>query len=102
MPVLVGISQIVTQWMTPQAGVDPAAEDDDDHAARADLRLRLGAGGALIYWLVGNVWRLGGNADELPDWSPISDDTSGRRTACETRRRREDRRCEQYEQYVVA
>ena len=26
LPILVGISQIVTQWMTPQAGVDPAQQ----------------------------------------------------------------------------
>jgi YidC/Oxa1 family membrane protein insertase len=59
MPVLVGASQILTQWMTPQAGVDPAQQ-------RMMLIMPVvlifvfvsTPAGALIYWLVGNVWRI--------------------------------------------
>lgn len=60
MPVLVGATQILQQWMTPQTGVDPAQQ-------RMMMLMPLvlifvfvsTPAGALIYWLVGNVWRIG-------------------------------------------
>jgi YidC/Oxa1 family membrane protein insertase len=59
LPVLVGVSQIVTQWMTPNAGMDPAQQ-----RMMMIMPVMLSfifissPTGALIYWLVGNVWRL--------------------------------------------
>lgn len=59
MPILVGASQIVTQLMTPQAGVDPAQQK-----MMLIMPVVLSfvfittPAGALIYWLVGNVWRI--------------------------------------------
>jgi YidC/Oxa1 family membrane protein insertase len=60
MPVLVGISQIVTQWMTPQAGVDPTQQKMMMIMPLVLIFVFVSTpSGALIYWLVGNVWRLG-------------------------------------------
>ena len=60
MPVLVGISQIVTQWMTPQAGVDPTQQKMMMIMPIVLIFVFVSTpAGALIYWLVGNVWRLG-------------------------------------------
>jgi YidC/Oxa1 family membrane protein insertase len=60
MPVLVGISQIVTQWMTPQAGVDPTQQKMMMIMPLVLIFVFVSTpAGALIYWLVGNVWRLG-------------------------------------------
>ena len=60
MPVLVGISQIVTQWMTPQAGVDPTQQKMMLIMPIVLIFVFVSTpSGALIYWLVGNVWRLG-------------------------------------------
>ncbi|MEQ1868483.1 MAG: membrane protein insertase YidC [Vicinamibacterales bacterium] len=60
LPVLVAASQFVTQWMTPAAGMDPAQQ-------KMMLVMPLVMGfmfatspaGALIYWLVSGVWRIG-------------------------------------------
>lgn len=59
LPVAVALSQFVTQWMTPQAGMDPAQQ-------KMMLVMPLVFGfmfisapaGALLYWLVGGVWRI--------------------------------------------
>ena len=60
MPVLVGISQIVTQWMTPQTGVDPTQQKMMMIMPLVLIFVFVSTpAGALIYWLVGNVWRLG-------------------------------------------
>jgi YidC/Oxa1 family membrane protein insertase len=60
MPILVGISQIVTQWMTPQAGVDPTQQKMMMIMPLVLIFVFVSTpAGALIYWLVGNVWRLG-------------------------------------------
>src|SRR5262245_35051989 len=60
MPVLVGISQIVTQWMTPQAGVDPTQQKMMMVMPIVLIFVFVSTpAGALIYWLVSNVWRLG-------------------------------------------
>jgi YidC/Oxa1 family membrane protein insertase len=60
MPVLVGISQIVTQWMTPQTGVDPTQQKMMMIMPIVLIFVFVSTpAGALIYWLVGNVWRLG-------------------------------------------
>jgi len=60
MPVLVGISQIVTQWMTPQAGVDPTQQKMMLIMPIVLIFVFVSTpSGALIYWLVGNIWRLG-------------------------------------------
>jgi YidC/Oxa1 family membrane protein insertase len=60
MPILVGISQIVTQWMTPQAGVDPTQQKMMMIMPIVLIFVFVSTpAGALIYWLVGNIWRLG-------------------------------------------
>ena len=60
MPILVGISQIVTQWMTPQAGVDPTQQKMMLIMPLVLIFVFVSTpAGALIYWLVGNIWRLG-------------------------------------------
>ena len=60
MPVLVGVSQIVTQWMTPQAGVDPTQQKMMMIMPLVLIFVFISTpAGALIYWLVGNVWRVG-------------------------------------------
>jgi len=60
MPILVGISQIVTQWMTPQAGVDPTQQKMMMIMPVVLIFVFISTpAGALIYWLVGNIWRLG-------------------------------------------
>jgi len=60
LPVLVGGSQILTQWMTPQAGVDPAQQRMMMIMPVVLIFVFVSTpAGALIYWLVGNVWRLG-------------------------------------------
>jgi YidC/Oxa1 family membrane protein insertase len=60
LPVLVGISQIVTQWMTPQAGADPTQQKMMLIMPVVLIFVFIASpAGALIYWLVGNVWRLG-------------------------------------------
>src|SRR5262249_51778029 len=71
-----------------------ATEDDDDHADRADLRLRVDAGRRAD--LLACQQRLATRAaipHELLDWSAkYQDDTSRRRKACETSGRRQDGR----------
>jgi YidC/Oxa1 family membrane protein insertase len=60
MPVLVGISQIITQWMTPQTGVDPTQQKMMMIMPIVLIFVFVSTpAGALIYWLVSNVWRLG-------------------------------------------
>ena len=94
-PMLMGISQVWQQWMTPQAGVDPTQQKmmmimpvvfifvlPLDAGRRGDLLAR--------------QQRLGHRPavpDELPDRSAEdSFGASGRRTAGQARRRRQDRR----------
>lgn len=60
MPVLVGASQILQQWLTPQAGVDPAQQRMMMLMPVVLIFVFISTpAGALIYWLVGNVWRIG-------------------------------------------
>ena len=60
MPVLVGGTQILQQWMTPQAGVDPAQQKMMMIMPVVLIFVFVSTpAGALIYWLVGNVWRIG-------------------------------------------
>ncbi|MFN7982011.1 MAG: membrane protein insertase YidC [Vicinamibacterales bacterium] len=60
MPVLVGATQILQQWMTPQAGVDPAQQRMMMLMPVVLIFVFVSTpAGALIYWLVGNVWRIG-------------------------------------------
>ena len=60
MPVLVGATQILQQWMTPQAGVDPAQQKMMMIMPVVLIFVFVSTpAGALIYWLVGNVWRIG-------------------------------------------
>ncbi len=60
MPVLVGATQILQQWMTPQAGVDPAQQRMMMIMPLVLIFVFVSTpAGALIYWLVGNVWRIG-------------------------------------------
>jgi YidC/Oxa1 family membrane protein insertase len=60
MPVLVGVSQIITQWMTPQTGVDPTQQKMMMIMPIVLIFVFVSTpAGALIYWLVSNVWRLG-------------------------------------------
>jgi len=59
MPVLVGATQVLTQWMTPQAGVDPAQQKMMMIMPVVLIFVFVSTpSGALIYWLVGNVWRI--------------------------------------------
>lgn len=60
MPVLVGATQILQQWMTPQTGVDPAQQKMMMLMPLVLIFVFVSTpAGALIYWLVGNVWRIG-------------------------------------------
>jgi YidC/Oxa1 family membrane protein insertase len=60
LPILVGASQVLTQWMTPQAGVDPAQQKMMMIMPVVLIFVFVSTpAGALIYWLVGNVWRIG-------------------------------------------
>jgi len=60
LPVLVGASQVLTQWMTPQAGVDPTQQKMMMIMPVVLIFVFVSTpAGALIYWLVGNVWRIG-------------------------------------------
>jgi YidC/Oxa1 family membrane protein insertase len=60
LPILVGLSQFATQWMTPQPGADPAQQ-------RMMLIMPLvltfvfftSPAGSLLYWFVQSVWRVG-------------------------------------------
>ncbi|MBS1817048.1 MAG: membrane protein insertase YidC [Acidobacteria bacterium] len=59
MPVLVGASQVIQQWLTPQAGVDPAQQKMMMIMPVVLIFVFVSTpAGALIYWLVGNVWRI--------------------------------------------
>lgn len=59
MPVLVGVSQIVTQLLTPQPGADPAQQKMMMIMPVVLIFVFVSTpAGALIYWFVGNVWRL--------------------------------------------
>lgn len=60
MPILVGASQILTQWLTPQAGADPAQQKMMMIMPVVLIFVFVSTpAGALIYWFVGNVWRIG-------------------------------------------
>ncbi len=60
LPILVGASQIVTQLMTPQPGADPAQQKMMMIMPLVLIFVFVSTpAGALIYWLVGNVWRVG-------------------------------------------
>ena len=60
MPVLVGLSQLVTQWMTPQTGIDPTQQKIMLIMPLVLIFVFVSTPvGALIYWLVGNIWRVG-------------------------------------------
>ena len=65
---LMGATQILQQWMTPQAGVDPAQQKMMMFMPVVLIFVFVSTpAGALIYWLVGNVWRIGQHAaDQLP------------------------------------
>lgn len=59
LPILVGATQILQQWMTPQAGVDPAQQRMMMIMPLVLIFVFVSTpSGALIYWLVGNVWRM--------------------------------------------
>ncbi len=59
MPVLVGVSQIVTQLLTPQPGADPAQQKMMMIMPVVLIFVFVSTpAGALIYWFVGNIWRL--------------------------------------------
>lgn len=60
MPVLVGLSQVLQQWMTPATGMDPAQQKMMMVMPIVLIFVFVSTpSGALIYWLVGNVWRIG-------------------------------------------
>lgn len=60
MPVLVGLSQLVQTWMTPQTGVDPTQQKIMLIMPLVLIFVFISTPvGALIYWLVGNIWRVG-------------------------------------------
>jgi YidC/Oxa1 family membrane protein insertase len=60
MPILVGLSQVWQQWMTPATGMDPAQQKMMMIMPIVLIFVFVSTpSGALIYWLVGNVWRVG-------------------------------------------
>jgi YidC/Oxa1 family membrane protein insertase len=60
LPVLVGLSQVWQQWMTPATGMDPAQQKMMMIMPIVLIFVFVSTpSGALIYWLVGNVWRVG-------------------------------------------
>jgi YidC/Oxa1 family membrane protein insertase len=60
MPILVGLSQVWQQWMTPSTGMDPAQQKMMMIMPIVLIFVFVSTpAGALIYWLVGNVWRVG-------------------------------------------
>ena len=60
LPVLVGASQILTQWMTPQAGVDPTQQRMMMIMPLVFSFMFLRApSGLVIYWFVSNLWAIG-------------------------------------------
>ena len=60
MPVLVGASQVITQLMTPQPGADPVQQRMMLVMPVVLIFVFISTpAGALIYWLVGNIWRMG-------------------------------------------
>jgi YidC/Oxa1 family membrane protein insertase len=59
LPILVGASQVITQLMTPQPGADPAQQKMMMIMPLVLIFVFVSTpAGALIYWLVGNVWRV--------------------------------------------
>ena len=59
MPILVGVSQVWLQWMTPQTGVDPTQQRMMMIMPIVLIFVFVSTpAGALIYWLVQNVWRV--------------------------------------------
>jgi YidC/Oxa1 family membrane protein insertase len=60
LPILVGATQVVTQLMTPQPGADPAQQKMMMIMPIVLIFVFIATpSGALLYWLVGNVWRVG-------------------------------------------
>lgn len=60
MPVMVGLSQVWQQWMTPATGMDPAQQKMMMVMPIVLIFVFVSTpSGALIYWLVGNIWRVG-------------------------------------------
>jgi YidC/Oxa1 family membrane protein insertase len=59
LPILVGLSQILQQWITPTTGVDPAQQKMMMIMPIVLIFVFIATpAGALIYWFVGNVWRI--------------------------------------------
>jgi YidC/Oxa1 family membrane protein insertase len=60
MPVLVGLSQLWQQWLTPTSGMDPTQQKMMMIMPIVLIFVFVATPvGALIYWFVGNVWRVG-------------------------------------------
>jgi YidC/Oxa1 family membrane protein insertase len=60
MPILVGLSQMWQTWMTPATGMDPMQQKMMLFMPIVLIFVFVSTPvGALIYWLVGNVWRVG-------------------------------------------
>ena len=81
--------------MTPQAGVDPTQQKMMMIMPVVLIFVFVSTpAGALIYWLVGNVWRIGQQylTNYLIGPPNVQDDTPAGRAAREARRRRQDRR----------
>jgi YidC/Oxa1 family membrane protein insertase len=59
-PVAMGLSQFWQQWITPQAGVDPAQQKMMMFMPLMFMFFFLWApSGVAVYWLVSNVWGIG-------------------------------------------
>ncbi len=59
-PVLMGISQVWQQWLTPATGIDPAQQKMMMFMPIIFTFMFLWApAGLAIYWLVSNVWQIG-------------------------------------------
>jgi YidC/Oxa1 family membrane protein insertase len=60
LPVLVGVAQFATTWMTPATGVDPTQQKIMLFMPLLLMFMFVSVpAGALLYWFVGSVWRIG-------------------------------------------
>ena len=91
MPVLVGATQILQQWMTPQAGVDPAQQKMMLIMPVVLIFVFVSTpAGALIYWLVSNVWTIGQQLVTNRLIGPPSKPAAGTTAAAKRVKRTED------------
>ncbi len=63
LPILSGVTQLITQWMMPQTGGDPTQQKIMMFMPLVMTFVFLSApAGTMLYWFVGGVWRIGQQA----------------------------------------